>query len=164
LILVLFASACSHKTESSVTTESNVTTGSTQFSIAAGDVASTSVEVVTNRVASSPTQETAVVHLEFSAAKAAEFRQFTKNHLNQKVQIMVGEKVVAEPVIRAELPSPNLYLNFSSPEEARAVADSLNKKMSHSWSIKSLEPAPVGAFCSAFAVDIVVPAWLSSRR
>jgi preprotein translocase subunit SecD len=122
LILVLFASACSHKTESSVTA------GSTQFSMTAGDVLSTSVETVIGRVPSSPTEKRTVVHLEFSGAKAAEFRKFTKEHLNQKVQIMVGEKVVWEPVIRAEIPSPKIELLFSSPDEARAVADSLSKK------------------------------------
>jgi preprotein translocase subunit SecD len=122
LMLALVASACSPKTESTVTA------GSTQFSIAAGDVVNTSVEVVTGRVPSSPTQETAVVHVEFSGAKAAEFRKFTKEHLNQKIQIMVGEKIVAEPVIRAEIPSPKIELTFSSPDEAHAIADSLSKK------------------------------------
>lgn len=122
LILVLFVSACSHKTESTTST------GTPQFSIAVGDVASTSVEVVTDRVPSSPTQQMAVVHLEFSGAKAAEFRKFTKEHLNQKVQIMVGTKVVSEPVIRAEIPSPKIELAFPSPDEAQAVADSLSKK------------------------------------
>ena len=122
LMLALTVSACSHKTESTPNA------GSTQFSIAAGDVVSTSVEVVTGRVPSSPTQEMAVVHLEFSGAKAAAFRQFTKDHINQKVQIMVGTNVVEEPVIRAEIPSRKIELSFSSPEEARAIADSLSKK------------------------------------
>ena len=90
LLLILFASACSHKTESSVTADTS------QFPMAAGEVVSTSVEVVTGRLPSSPTQETAVVHLEFSRAKAAEFRKFTREHLNQKVQIMVGTNVVQE--------------------------------------------------------------------
>ena len=119
LLLVLFVSACSHKTES---------TGSTEFSIAAGDVVSTSVETVTGRVPSSPTQEMSVVHVELSDAKSTEFRQFTKDHLNQKVQIMVGTNVVEEPVIRAEISSPKIELMFSSPDKAQAVADSLSKK------------------------------------
>jgi preprotein translocase subunit SecD len=126
LLLVLFTSACSHKTETTPTTSTGDTTP--QFAIAAGDVTNTSVEVVTGRVPSSPTQEMAVVHLELLGAKAAEFRQFTKDHINQKVQIMVGTKVVEEPVIRAEIPSPKIELMFSSPDEARVIADSLSKK------------------------------------
>jgi preprotein translocase subunit SecD len=119
LVLVLFVSACSRK----------AATGTPQFSIAAGDVVgAASVEIVTGRVPSSPTQETAVVHLQFSSAKAAEFRQFTKDHLNQKVQILVGTKVVEEPVIRAEIPSPKIELMFSSSNEAQVVTDSLSKK------------------------------------
>ena len=119
LLLVLFVSACSHKTTS---------TGLTEFSIAAGDVVSTSVETVTGRVPSSPTQTMSVVHVELSGAKSAEFRQFTKDHLNQKVQIMVGTDVVEEPVIRAEIASPKIELMFSSPDKAQAIADSLGKK------------------------------------
>jgi preprotein translocase subunit SecD len=122
LLLVLFVSACSHKTESTVTT------GSTEFSIAAGDVVSTSVETVTGIDLSSPTQAVPVVHVELSSTKAAEFRQFTKEHLNQKVQIMVGTNVVEEPVIRAEISSPKIDLMFSSHDKAQAIADSLSKK------------------------------------
>jgi len=125
LILVLFTSACSQKPQSTPNTTSG---GTPQFLIAAGDVARTSVEVVTGRVPSSPTQEMAVVNLELSSAKAAAFRQFTKDHLNQKVQILVGTKVVEEPVIRAEIPGPKMELMFSSPDEARAVAASLSRK------------------------------------
>jgi preprotein translocase subunit SecD len=95
-----------------------------QFVIMAGDVISTSVEVVTGKTP----QDLSVVHLEFSGAKAAEFRQFTKDHLNQKVQIVVGTKIAEEPIIRAEIPSPKIDLTFSSPDEARAIADILIKK------------------------------------
>ena len=122
LLLVLFVSACSHKTESTVTT------GSTEFSIAAADVVSTSVETVTGRVVSSPTQAMSVVHVELSGPKSAEFCRFTKDHLNQKVQIMIGTNVVEEPVIRAEISSPKIELMFSSPDKAQAIADSLSKK------------------------------------
>ncbi|HSY09632.1 MAG TPA: hypothetical protein VK840_01825 [Candidatus Dormibacteraeota bacterium] len=128
LLLVLFVPACSHKTESSVTTESSIATNSPQFSMVAGDVVSTSVEVVTGRVPSSPTQEMSVVYIELSGAKAAEFRQFTKDHIKQKVQILVGTKVVEEPIIQTEIPSPKIELIFSSPDEARAIADTLSKK------------------------------------
>jgi preprotein translocase subunit SecD len=122
LLLVLFLSACSHKTESSVAP------GSTEFSIAAGDVVTTSVEAVTGRRPSSPTQEMYAVRVTLSGAKSAAFRQFTKDHLNQEVQIMIGTNVVQQPVIRAEISSPKIELMFSSPDEARAIADSLSKK------------------------------------
>jgi hypothetical protein len=32
------------------------------------------------------------------------------------------------------------------------------------WSNNSLQPMPVGRLSSAFAVDIIAPAWLSSGR
>ena len=122
LLLVLFVSACSHKTESTSTA------GLPQFSIAAGDVASTSVETVTGSVPSSPTQAMTMVHVELSGAKGAEFRQFTKDHVNQKVQILVGTKVVQEPMIAAEIVSPKVDLLYSSKDEAQSVADLLSKK------------------------------------
>jgi preprotein translocase subunit SecD len=122
LLLALLTSGCSPKTETSATV------GTPQFSIAAGDVASRSVEVATNRVSASPSEQTAVVRLEFTDRKAAAFRKFTKEHLNQKVQIIVGTNVVAEPVIRAEIRSPRCELDFSSAEKAQAVVDSLREK------------------------------------
>jgi preprotein translocase subunit SecD len=122
LLIVLFASACSQKSQNAVST------GTSEFPISAGDVVTTSVEVVTGRVPSSPTQQTALVHLQFSPAKAAEFRKFTREHLNQQVQITIGTNVVAEPVIRAELSSPKIELGFPTAEKAQAVADSLSKK------------------------------------
>ena len=128
LLLILFVSACSHKTEGIVTTDSNVATNTPQFSMVAGDVISTSVENVTGRMPSSPTQEMSVVHIELSGAKAAEFRQFTKDHINQKVQILVGAKIVEEPNIRSEMPSPKIELEFSSPDEAQTIAHTLSNK------------------------------------
>ena len=122
LMLLLSASVWSSKAQNTIATNTP------QFSIAAGDVVSTSVEVVTGRMPASPAQEIATLHLKFSKAKAAEFREFTKKHIKQKVQIMVGTNVVAEPVIRAEILGPKIELGFSSPEKAHAVADSLRKK------------------------------------
>ena len=122
LLLVLFVSACSHKTES------NTTGGLPEFSIVAGDVVSTSVETVTGHTPSSPTQEEYMVHIELSGAKGAEFRQFTKDHVSQKVQILVGTKVVQEPMIAAEIESSKVDLLYSSKDEAESVADLLSKK------------------------------------
>ena len=122
LVVALLASACSQKPETTTPT------GTPRFSVAAGDIATSSVEVVTGRVLASPTQETAVVHIEFSKARAEAFRKFTKEHLDEKVQIMVGTNVVSEPVIRTEIPGGKIEVHFSSPEEARAFAASLSQK------------------------------------
>lgn len=100
-----------------------------RFSIEAGDIVGTaSVEVVAGRVPSSPTQRVSLVHFQFTGAGAARFRQFTRDHLNQKVQIMVGSNVVEEPVISDEIPGPEIELIISSADKARAVADSLSKR------------------------------------
>jgi preprotein translocase subunit SecD len=126
LLLVLFVSACSHKTESTPTTS---TDGSTpQFSIAASDVSSASVQIATNSPNLVAAQKTALVDVHLSTNAAADFQKFTQAHLNQKVQILVGTNVVSEPVIRAAISSGELPLSFSTPEEAQAVVDSLSKK------------------------------------
>jgi preprotein translocase subunit SecD len=122
LLLVLLVLACSHKTESTTTVSS------TGFSIAASDVVSTSVETTTGSVPASPTQAMSMVHVELSAAKAAEFRQFTKDHVSQKVQILVGTKVVQEPVIVSEIVGPKIDLLYSTSAEAQSIADLLSKK------------------------------------
>ncbi|MBK9140764.1 MAG: hypothetical protein IPM17_18755 [Verrucomicrobia bacterium] len=74
---------------------------------------------------SSPTQETAVIHLEFSPEAARAFRAFTRDHLNTQIQIAVGSTIVAEPVIRSEIAAGRLEVHFTSPDEARAFAASL---------------------------------------
>jgi preprotein translocase subunit SecD len=125
LLLVLFVSACSHKTESNPT---STTAGLPEFTIAVGDVVSTSVETVTGHMPSSPTQAESMVHIELSGAKGADFRKFTKDHVGQQVQILVGTKVVQEPMIAAEIVSPKIDLLYSTPAEAQSVADLLSKK------------------------------------
>jgi preprotein translocase subunit SecD len=126
LLLVLFVSACSHKTESTPTTS---TDGSTpQFSIAASDVSSAYVRIATNSPNLVAAHKTALVDVQLSTKAAADFQKFTQEHLNQKVQILVGTNVVAEPVIRAVLSRGELPLSFSTLEEAQAVVDSLSKK------------------------------------
>ena|ERR1035437_4061142 len=126
LLLVLFVSACSQKTEST-------TTNSTEFSIASGDVVSTSVEPLSVKPfigsePSSPTQAVSVVFVELSGAKAAAYRQFTKDHLNQKVKILIGTKVVQEQTIVAEDSSPTIRLLCLSPAEAQTITVLLSKK------------------------------------
>ncbi len=96
-----------------------------RFSIVARDIAAVSTDVVTGRVLSSPTQKTAVIHLEFSPEAARAFRAFTRDHLNTQIQIAVGSTIVAEPVIRSEIAAGRLEVHFTSPDEARAFAASL---------------------------------------
>jgi preprotein translocase subunit SecD len=122
LLLVLFISACSHKTESIVVT------GTPQFQIAASDVSTASFQSATNRADLVAAHKTAVVDVVFSSSKAAELGKFTREHLNQQVQILVGSKIVAEPWIRSEISGGEIELNFTTPEEAQAVVDSLTKK------------------------------------
>ena len=126
LILVLFTSACSHKIESTPTTS---TGGSTpQFSIAASDVSSASIQIATNSPNLVAAHKTAQADVHLSTKAAADFQKFTQEHLNQKVQILVGSKVVSEPVIRATISSGEVVMGFSTPEEAQAVVDVLSKK------------------------------------
>src|SRR5665647_13622 len=76
LILVLFTSACSHKTESTPTTS---TGGSTpQFSIAASDVSSASVEILTNTPNLVAAHKTASADVHLSSKAAADFQKFTQ--------------------------------------------------------------------------------------
>jgi preprotein translocase subunit SecD len=68
------------------------------------------------------------IHLQFTAAKTDEFRKFTREHINQQTQLLVGSKVVAEPYIRSEISGGQADIDFSSIDEARVVADNLNKR------------------------------------
>lgn len=106
LAIILFMTACSPQAES---------TSTPQFSVAAGDITSASAEAT-------------VVHIEFTKPKAEAFRKFTKEHVNQKIQVVVGTKVVAEPVIRTEIPSGKIDVSFSSAEEAQKFAASWSQK------------------------------------
>jgi len=90
-------------------------TSTPQFSVAAGDITSVSAE------------ETAV-QVELSKTKAEALRKFTKEHLDQKIQIVVGTNVVAEPIVRSEISSGQLAATFSSAEEAQKFAASLTPK------------------------------------
>jgi len=119
LILLLFAWACSRKTESAVDSKP-------QFTIAPADLADPPV-LATN---SSPSgaNATVVIHLQFSPAKTDAFRKFTRKHIHQQTQLVVGSKVVAEPFILSEIPDARTDLAFSSLDEARVIKDVLSKK------------------------------------
>jgi preprotein translocase subunit SecD len=109
--IILLVTACSPKSERASTTS----TVTPQFPVAAGDVLSA-------------TADSTVVHIEFSKAKAEAFRTFTKEHVDQKIQVVVATKVVAEPVIRSEIPGGKIDVSFSSAEKAQAFAASLSHK------------------------------------
>ena len=49
-------------------------------------------------------------------------------YIGQQVQILVGTKVVQEPMIAAEIVSPKIDLLYSTPAEAQSIADLLSKK------------------------------------
>jgi preprotein translocase subunit SecD len=120
LAISLFVPSCSHKTESSAPAVK------AQFTIATEDLA-VPAEIGTNS-APAGGQATIVVHVRFSKTKAEEFRKFTREHINQQTQILVGPRVVAEALIGGEISDGQADLVFSSFDKAREVADSLNKK------------------------------------
>ena len=120
LILSLFViagfSACSPDPTSADSSETP------QFAIAPADVSNASIVI-------SPLQgQMTVVRVEFSEAKAEAFRKFTKKHLDRQIQVMVGTQVVAEPIIRAEIPGGVVELRFPSPVEAQTVVTSLTQQ------------------------------------
>jgi preprotein translocase subunit SecD len=106
LVIILLVTACSPKSDN---------TGTPQFSVVPADITSASAE-------------TTVVHIEFAKPKAEAFSKFTKEHVNQKIQVVVGSKVVAEPVVRSEIPGGKIDVSFSSAEEAQKFAASLSHK------------------------------------
>jgi preprotein translocase subunit SecD len=125
LVISLLASACSHKTGTSAPTNSASDTNKPQFTIGPSDLAAPA-QIATNGVGSG--HDTVVIHLQFSTGKSDEFRRFTRDHINQEVQILVGTNVVAAPHIMTEISGGKADLAFSSLDQAKAVADSLNMK------------------------------------
>jgi len=116
LILLLSASACSRKGAKNA-----ASAGPPRLILAAKDIASP-VEVVTNRFG------TAELLVKLSASKAEELRKLSQAHLNEQVELVVGSKVVAKPLMRHQISGGEFKLSFSSPDEARSVADSLSGK------------------------------------
>ena len=66
--------------------------------------------------------------MQLSDSKAAEFREFTKRHVNQRVEFVAAGKRVCQPVIRREITNGQIGMPFGVAYEAREVADSLKKK------------------------------------
>jgi preprotein translocase subunit SecD len=113
------------KVESKDATKNIVTTNLAQFTIGASDLAMPAA-LGTNGVGTG--HDTIVIHLQFTAAKTDEFLKFTREHMHQQTQLLVGSKVVAEPYIQSEISGGQADLDFSSIDQAQAVADSLNKR------------------------------------
>jgi preprotein translocase subunit SecD len=99
-----------------------------QFQIASKDVSSASVSVVTGQILANPTQEVALLHVRLTDSKAKEFQKFTREHIKQKIQVVVLGKVATEPVILQEITNGQLDLPYSSSNEASTVAHSLGKR------------------------------------
>jgi preprotein translocase subunit SecD len=96
------------------------------FMVVAGDLSAPAV-LGTN---ASPTgaHATIVVRVAFNARASERFQEFTRYHTNQQIQFMVGSNVVAEPLIRTEIPHGKVEIDFSSLNEAKHVRDTLNGK------------------------------------
>jgi preprotein translocase subunit SecD len=126
LILVLFTSACSRKTETTPTASTGVSLP--QFVFAASDVMTASAKSATNRPDLVAHHRNAVVDVQFSSKATADLRKFTQEHLNQQVQILVGSNVLAVTWIRSVMPDGQFQTAFPTLEEAQAFADTLMKK------------------------------------
>lgn len=93
-----------------------------------GDVVSASIELMSAEAGAPMPQGMTLLHIEFSSAKADEFRRFTREHTGQKVQILIGTKVIQEPVVQSEIRGPKFNLPFPNPAEAQAILKLLEKK------------------------------------
>jgi len=117
-ILVFVLSACSHKTE-------NNPARTPQFHITSSDVTSVSVQPMTIVKTGRKLADLEVV---LSREKAAEYHQFTQEHLNQRVQVLVGTNLIVDPWVYSADSSGRLETSFSRFEEAQTLADLLTKK------------------------------------
>jgi preprotein translocase subunit SecD len=98
-----------------------------QFTLHGSDIASASADVGSDGPGATPRPGTAFVHLELARSKVEEFRRFTKEHVNHKVQIVLGTRLIAEPIVRSEISGGKFQVSFQSADEARATAKSLSE-------------------------------------
>jgi hypothetical protein len=120
-VVTLLATGCSRESGG------GAAAGTPRFDIAPRDVVATSTTLETGW-AVNPTQQIAVLHVQLSDSKAAEFREFTKRHVNQRVEFLAAGKSVCQPRISREVTSGTIEMPFGFANEAREVADSLMKK------------------------------------
>ena len=123
-ILVLLASACSHTAQRGQ--NYTLDPSKPQFTITATDLATPAV--LTTNSSPSGANATIILHVQFTVAKTEAFRTFTREHMEQQTQLVVGSKVVAEPTIVAEISDGRADIAFSSFDDALAVKNSLSKK------------------------------------
>ena len=68
------------------------------------------------------------LRMNFVSDKRIEFSDFTQRNLDKKVKIVVADKLVEEPVIRARIMGGSMEVIVTSPEEGLAVAQKLMAK------------------------------------
>jgi preprotein translocase subunit SecD len=98
-----------------------------RFLLHASDIASASAAVGSDGPGATPRPGAALVHSELARSKVEEFRRFTKEHVNHKVQILLGTRLIAEPIVRSEISGGKFEVSFQSSDEARAIAKSLSE-------------------------------------
>jgi preprotein translocase subunit SecD len=106
--------------------QSSPASGASQFQIGAADVAKMSMKLIKGDP-SIPTQGEYHVQLGLSTARATNFQKFTQLHLNQKVQIVLGTNVVAEPIIRSEITNGKIVLHCPAGE-IKKITEAFPKK------------------------------------
>ena len=119
--LVVMLSGCSRERSGGTVAEAQ------RFYMVPGDVSTAQITLEAGWAAN-PTQEVAVLHVQLSDRKAGEFREFTKRHVNERVEFVAAGKAVCQPVIRAEITNGQIGMPFGFTNEAQDVADSLMKK------------------------------------
>ena len=97
-----------------------------QFQIGAGDVSKMSMKLIKGDP-SIPTQAEYHVQLGLSTARATDFQKFTHQHVNQKVQIVLGTNVVAELIIRSEITNGKIVLHCPAGE-IKKITEAFPKK------------------------------------
>ncbi len=89
-----------------------------QFRINPADVSAISMKLIQGGPLF-PTNEEYVVHMALSKPRADEFRSFTKAHMNEKVQILLGTNVVSEPVLESQVTDGKVVLHCPSDQIAK---------------------------------------------
>ena len=128
LVLVLFASACSHGPEraaSSGVLPIALDSSKPHFEFTASDLV-VPARMATNGIGSG--HDTIVINFHLSTEKAAEFARFTQEHTNQMTQLIIDSRVVAQPFVHRPVSDGVVQLVFSSFAQAQAVETLLSEK------------------------------------
>jgi hypothetical protein len=129
LMLPLILSGCAAQThshhEAMPIRAENPAPAMAQFFVTPYDVSSASVQTLTVVRTGRKLAELDVL---FSSDKAAEYHQFTEQHLNQRIQVLVGTNVIVQPWIFSADTSGKLEVSISDFERAQRLADLLARK------------------------------------